>query len=123
MLVLDSLLLVDDAELMVTTSPPHYLAWLQDWNTHMEGVSTSVSVPAPARLIQTPLIIPRWTQALQAYPLKSLADFFLTGITFGFRVGYNHPTRPLRSARKNLEGALLHPEIVEDYLEAKVLSY
>ena len=53
-LVLDSLLLVDDAKLMVTTPPPHYLAWLQDWNTHMESVSTSVLVPATARFIQTP---------------------------------------------------------------------
>ena len=53
-LVLDSLLLVDDTKLIVTTPPPHYLAWLQDWNTHMEGVSTSVLVPATARLIRHP---------------------------------------------------------------------
>ena len=122
-LVLDLLLLVDDAKLMVATPPPHYLAWLQDWNTHMEGVSTSVLVPATARLIQTPLVIPKWTQALQSHPLKSLAAYFLTGITFGFRVGYNHPRRLLKSAPKNLEGALLHPEVVEDYLAAKVLNH
>ena len=54
-LVLDSLMLLDDTGLMVTTPPPHYLAWLQDWNTHMERVSTSALVPATARLIQTPL--------------------------------------------------------------------
>ena len=53
-LVLDSLLLVDDAKLMVTTPRPHYLAWLQDWNTHMANVSTSVLVPATARFIQAP---------------------------------------------------------------------
>ena len=116
-------MLVDDTGLMVTTPPPHYLAWLLDWHTHMEGVSTSVLVPATARLIQTPLVIPKWTQALQAYPLKSLAAFFLTGITSGFRVGYNRPRRPLTSAHKNLEGALLHPDVVEDYLAAEVLSH
>ena len=66
---MDSLLLVDDVELMVITPPPHYLAWLQDWNTHMEGVCTLVLVPATAHLIQTPLVIPKWTQALQTYPL------------------------------------------------------
>ena len=116
-------MMVDDTGLMVTTPPPHYLAWLLDWHTHMEGVSTSVLVPATARLIQTPLVIPKWTQALQAYPLKSLATFFLTGITSGFRVGYNRPRRPLKSAHKNLAGALLHPDVVEDYLAAEVLSH
>ena len=54
MLVLDSLMFVDDTGLMVTTPAPHYLAWLQDWNTHMEGVSTTVLVLVRARLIQTP---------------------------------------------------------------------
>ena len=58
-LVLDSLMLVDDTGLMATAPPPHYLAWLQDWKIHMEGVSTSVLVPATARLIQTPLVIPK----------------------------------------------------------------
>ena len=115
---------MDDVELMFATPPPpHYPAWLQDWNTHMEGVSTSVLVPTTACLIQTPLVIPKWTQALQTYPLKSLADYFLTGITSGFRVGYNHPRRPLKSAHKNLVGAFLHPEVVEDYLAAEVFSH
>ena len=41
---------------------------------HMEGVSTLVLVPAPARLIYTPLVKPKWAQALQTYPLKSLAE-------------------------------------------------
>ena len=116
-------MLVDDTGLMITISPPHYLAWLQDWNTHMEGVSTSVLVPATACLIQTPLVIPKWTQALQTYLLKSLAAYFLTGITSGFRVGYNRPRRALKSTHKNLEGTLLHPEVVEDYLAAEVLSH
>ena len=75
---------VDDTGLMATTPPPHYLAWLQDWNTHMEGVSTSVLVPATAHLIQTPLVIPKWTQALQAYPLKSLATFSLQALLLAF---------------------------------------
>ena len=89
----------------------------------MEGVSTLVLVPAPACLIHTTLIKPKWAQALQTYPLKSLAEFFLSGITFGFRSGYNHPGRPFRSAHKNLEGALLHPEIVEYYLETEVANH
>ena len=70
-------MLVDNTGLMVTTPPPHYLAWLQDWNTHMEGVSTSVLVPATAYLIQTSLIILKWIQALQTYPLKSLVGLSL----------------------------------------------
>ena len=52
-----------------------------------------------------------------------MAAYFLTGITFGFYVGYNHPRKLLKCAYKNLEGTLLHPEVVEDYLAAEVINH
>ena len=123
MLVLDSWLLEEETEPIFTIPTPQNSAWLQDWNNHMEGVSTLMLVPTPACLIHTPLVKPKWAQGLQTYLLKSLAEFFFSGIIFGFHIGYSHPGRPLRSAHKNLEGALLHPEIVEDYLETEVANH
>ena len=76
MLVSDSWLLEEgETEPIVTIQTPQNSAWLQDWNNHMEGVSTLVLVPAPALPIHTPLVKPKWAQALQTYPLKSLAEF------------------------------------------------
>ena len=108
-------LMVEDTEPIVTMLTPYTLAWLQDWNNHMEGVSTLVLVPAQTH---PPLIKPKWAQALQTCPLKSLGEFFHSSITFGFRI-----ERPHRSAHKNLQGAFLHPETVEDYLEIEVINH
>ena len=89
----------------------------------MEGAPTLMLVPASARLIHTPLVVRKWFEALQIYPLKELAEFFLSGIQYGFRIGYNNPTAPLKCAHKNLEGVLLHPEVVDDYLKAEVVNH
>ena len=74
-------------------------------------------VPATARLIQIPLVIPKWKQALQTYPVKSLAAYFLIGITSILA------SMSVTTILVNLEGALLHPEVVKDYLAAEVLSH
>ena len=111
---------VGDRAKIVTIPTPHNSAWLQDWNNRMEGVSTLVLVPAPTHLIYTPLVKPKWAQALQTYPLESLAEFFLSGIAFSFYIGYKHHGRPLRNAHK---GALFHPEIIENYLQTEVVNH
>ena len=117
------MILMEDAEPITVTPTPQYQTWLQVWGKHMEGASTSVLVPASARSIQTPLILSNWSQALQTHPNQELVKFFLTGISHGFRIGYNSTTTSLKSAHKNLEGALLHMDIVDDYLKSELLSY
>ena len=91
---------VGDRTKIVTIPTPYNSVWLQDWNNRLEGVSTLVLVPAPTHLIYTPLIKPKWALALQTYQLESLAEFSLSGITFSFCIGYNHPGRPLRNPQK-----------------------
>ena len=115
-------MLLDDTTCNITSPVPTYHTWLQDWNKHMEGATSLVSVPTSARQIHTPLVLCNWLEALRTYPLEELADFFLSGIQYGFRIGYNNPTAPLNCAHKNLEGAYLHPEVVDDYLKAEVFS-
>ena len=111
---------VGDRTKIVTIPTPYNSVWLQDWNNHMEGVSTLVLVPAPTHLICMPLVKPKWALALQTYQLESLAEFSLSGITFSFYIGYNHPGRPLRNPHK---GALFHSEVIEDYLEIKIVKH
>lgn len=92
--------------------------WLKEWQGQIADGPQSVQVPDSACAIHTPLIHSAWSQALAEYPDQTLAQFFLKGITEGFRIGYSKGTgHDLKSARKNLEGATQHPQVVDDYLE------
>jgi len=46
------------------------------------------------------------------------------GISEGFRVGFINSPSSLKAARRYLEGAQEHPEVVSEYISAKIsLSY
>ena len=57
---------------------------------------------------------------MEEYPSKPLASFFMFGISHGFRIGFNQPSSTLKSAKKNLDCALQHPQVVEEYLLEEV---
>ena len=46
--------------------------------------------------------------------------FFLQGLTHGFRIGYTGPRGDLKSTKRNLQSALYHPEVVDQYLATEV---
>ena len=51
------------------------------------------------------------------------ADYIVSGIREGFRVGYSQgakTTKPLSSARKNMQSAQENPHVVEEYLEEEL---
>ena len=73
-----------------------------------------------ARLVITPLKAPAWSIYLQTHPDQELVQFFLKGITQGFRIGFNYHSQQLKSSKKNLEGALSHPDVVQHYLRTEV---
>ena len=64
--------------------------------------------------------LPAWAEALKNYHKEEVALFFLRGIAHGFRIGFIPGSIRLKPARQNLEGALSHPQIVEDYLKEEV---
>ena len=68
----------------------------------------------------TPLVAHRWESHLQNYPDRELAQFFLEGITQGFKIGFNSGSTTLKSATRNLPGALLHPKVVEEYIQEEL---
>ena len=58
----------------------------------------------------------QWCSHLSAYPDKELTNFFIGGITSGFRLGCKTPLQTLKSSRKNLASSLEHPIVVDEYL-------
>ena len=92
------------------------------------GAATWHTAPHPHRFLSqhnryTPLIFTTWQQALLQYPNQQLVQFFLQGISQGFRIGYSYHTgTTLKAARKNLLGARQHPQVVDEYL-SKELSH
>lgn len=104
-------------------SSQSYINWLADWTSHISNLSTSILVPHEAARITTPLNHTRWQFHLSEHPDKALIKFFISGITQGFRLGFNNPLSSLKSARNNLDGALQHPAIVEEYIAEEITQH
>ena len=98
-----------------------YYTWLKNWLHHMKDAPTTIKVPSQASHVHTPLIFSSWKQALIQHPNQPLVNFFLEGISQGFRIGFNQLPIRLKSAHKNLKGALEHPHVVEEYLSSEIL--
>ena len=100
-----------------------YDTWILQWHNHMKEVPTAIQVPPQAFHIHTPLIIHRWQEPLVKHPHQPLVGFFLTGISQGLRIGFNHSPDELKSTCRNLTGVLQHPQVVEEYLATEVLHH
>ena len=57
---------------------------------------------------------------LISYPHRSLVHFFLQGIVRGFIVGYNSPSLALKSAKRNMNSASEHMEVITQYLASEM---
>ena len=110
--------MVDIVQIIPATQP--YSKWLLQWNSHMSTATETAWVPPDATRITTPLISSHWGTLLAEHPDETLIKFFLTGIKLGFRIGFNHFPGTLRSAKKNLDCALHHPIVVDQYLSEEL---
>jgi len=111
----------DTTSIAATTLSYH--EWLSRWACYMIGAPGTVYIiPLEATNINTPLIAHNWLTLLKEYPNHHLVTFFITGITNGFRIGFNSPLGPIVSAKKNLLGTIQHPRVVDQYL-AEELSH
>jgi len=74
--------------------------------------------PVPAQLTRrtSPLRWQDWDRALAGHPDQRFAQYLVNGIHSGFRIGYHYRTHNCRRARRNIQSALEHPEVVRDYL-------
>ena len=69
----------------------------------------------PLQDVSTPLIITAWETSLAKHPDPTFRQFILTGLTHGFRIGFNR-TQQLSSAQKNMFSAVKNPTVIEEYL-------
>lgn len=58
-----------------------------------------------------------WSQCLVSHPDAAFAAYIMTGITNGFRIGHSRAVSQLSTTPHNLMSAMVHPEIVQNYLD------
>ena len=86
--------------------------WLQQVGRNV----TSVAVLLPSALgIQTPLNVDTWSSSLPLHPSQLWVSSLLAGLQEGIQIGIN-PAVQCQSARANLQSAVNHPAVVQQYL-------
>ena len=98
----------------------NYSEWITAWTSHLLGQSVGIKVPSTATAVNTPLNVKNWQEALSDHPNRPLVEFFLCGISQGFRIGFKQLANSLKSSKRNLSCALQHPETVEKYLTEEI---
>ena len=104
----------------ITSTPLSYEDWLPLWTQHLTDTPEVSAVPPSACEINTPLNTQNWHKCLCRHPNQELVSYFLKGLSAGFRIGLCTPVHSLHSAHKYLQGALLHPQVVDDYLQTEL---
>ena len=95
--------------------------WLNKWCAHIASSPQTPIVPLQACNITTPLEVSAWRNFLTSHPHRDLVHFFLQGVVHGFRIGFNYGDYLLQiSARKNLQSAGEHPEVIDRYLQKEM---
>ena len=90
----------------------NYHDWILSWTNHISNQSSAVKVSCMARVVNRPLNVSNWKALLADHPNRPLIDFFISGMTEGFRIGFKEQSTPLKLAKQNLCCALEHPETV-----------
>ena len=74
-------------------------------------------VPASISRVRSPLSdhLKDWCGRLQVHPDREFSYYILHGLEFGFRVGFDY-RKELCAARRNMQSALEHSQVVEKYL-------
>ena len=78
------------------------------------------SVAEILQKVTTPLKHEEWQQMLQSHPNQALVQYIMSGITHGFRIGFQYGKASCRSAKCNMLSAETNPEVVTAYLQEEV---
>ena len=89
------------------------------------GSAGTPSGPVPVRTfsplapvhVVSPLQLAQFQAELRDYPDQAAASYVLTGLCDGFRISFEASSVSLRSASANMSSALVHPSVIDAYLE------
>ena len=109
-----------DLATLSTVSSSNYNTWLPEWLHLIASCPTRVHVPQETCVINTPLSLSARKSLLTKHPHQELVQFFTTGISNGFRIGFSHSKFQLKRARKNMQSAYLHKQVVDSYLQEEL---
>ena len=70
--------------------------------------------------MQSPLIVAKWEAGLFSHPDQEFADFIVSGIRDGFRIGFSYSKRTGPGTSKNMRSAGDHPEPIDEYIEGEI---
>ena len=98
-------------------------SWLREWSYIQRLAPLASQVPQLAQEIHTPLTPHNWAAALTGFLYQPVVAFFLSGIAQGFRVGFDYSKGVLKSASRNLNCALQHKEVVDEYLQKELAQH
>lgn len=79
-----------------------------------------VRAPRVARAIHTPLAAREWARELANHPDERFRKYIETGLSQGFRIGFDHGRQTCKVAKKNMLSAYQNPSVVDDYLAKEV---
>jgi len=111
----------DERSRRIQISQSHPI-WLPEWENHLIRVPDTQLIPPSASAINTPLVQSSWGQCLQQHPTQKLVQFFLQGITKGFRIGYKGQREKLKTSKNNLQSAILHPQVVDEHIYTELAA-
>ena len=85
-------------------------------------VNVAVSVFSPLVSVNrvSPLVLCKFRVELVNHPDRSAVAYVLSGVQFGFQVGFAAPSGSLKSASSNMRSSLEHPSIIDEYLKTEV---
>ena len=82
--------------------------------------ASKLQVPSWLRVVSSPLVIEEWARDLSNHPDQRLKNYIISGISRGFRIGFNHGKARCKSAISNLHSAAENAGVVQVYLDNEV---
>ena len=70
--------------------------------------------------VTTSLVYHEWASLLRSHPVVEFSSYVLTGLVQGFCIEFNRAKIWCVWVKNNMQLALQHPSVVEDYLQKEV---
>ena len=79
-------------------------------------------LPSEIKIVRTctPLKVQEWGEMLAGHPDETFAQYVLSGLLGGFRIGFNYRHHVCTSSNTNMCSALSNPAVVADYFLEEV---